>query len=314
MATIFVCGIVSDGSQALMVRRGDGVWDLPTGQLLSKDESIEQGLARVLEDDFGIRVEEQEFLETYYESHPGSEQPALRNVSLVGSWSGIPTPRRADVTETRWLRLGEIGDLVVDETALRALNDALGLGAGAPDLPGAPILFITGPAAAGKSTVSRATCRLLQRAAHIEVDLLRHMVISGYASPIAGRSDLMETAQQNDLQLANVAALARNFSLAGFHTIVDLVVTSPEELDLYLEPFAGLAPIHLVTLLPSIEVIAQRDRGREAAVQQGLRGAELHRLISENGESRGLSIDSSTQTPEETAAYIVENLERARIL
>lgn len=315
MTTIRLSGILSDGVRVLLVRDEGGVWDLPGGVLGDQDESIEAALVRLLDEDLGLRVDDQEFLDTYYPAGHGGTQPALRNVSLVRSWSGFPRPALAE-TEAAWVALEEVSGLAVDETALLALRDGLGLGLSADEAPlsGAPIILVTGPAGAGKSTVSHELCRRLERSAYISVDAIRSMVISGHASPIPGRSNPLAAAEQNDLQLANVAALARNFSLAGFSTIIDMVVEAPEELDCYLEPFAGLARMHVVTLLPSPEAVRSRDQGRAPESRMGERSQELHRIIAASGETRGLRLDSSEMTPAETVDYILQNFEQSRVL
>ncbi|MGI8551112.1 MAG: NUDIX domain-containing protein [Dehalococcoidia bacterium] len=315
MATIYVSAIMSEGMQVLLARNSQGIWELPGGSLLDDDDTIEDGLSRVLREEFGLQVQTQEFLDTYHQPSPKRQPPTLRNVSLVGSWSGIPSvSATSGFSELRWVPLHEVGELTVDETTLRALAEGLGVHAAATPAPGAPVILIIGPSAAGKSTIARSLCRHFERSAHIEVDLLRHMVISGYASPVPGVANPFEAAQQKDLALANVASLARNFSLAGFQTVIDTVIESPEELDGYLEPFAGLAKTYVVTLLPSAASLRERDGGRTPDVRQGERSQDLLRLISVNGETRGLRFDTSSLSIGETTEYILAHLDQARVL
>ena len=313
MTEIRVSGIVSDGAHVLLVRQPAGVWALPGGPLRDDDESIESALVRIFADDLGVAVEDQEFLDTYYEPQPGGAHPQLRNVSLVRTWSGFPRPSRVEV-EARWVAFDHENAIDIDEITLRAVHDGLGLTSEEASMAGAPIVVVTGPAGAGKSTVSRELCRRFERSAHINVDEIRKMVIAGYASPIVGRANPVAAAEQNSLQLANVAALARNFSLAGFHTVIDMVVESPEELDCYLEPFAGLAHVHVITLLPSSASLRERDAGRAMESRMGERSQELHRIITANGETRGLRLDSSHMTAEETADFILANLQTSQVL
>jgi ADP-ribose pyrophosphatase YjhB (NUDIX family)/predicted kinase len=313
MAGITVAGIISDGERVLLVRAAAGVWDLPGGELRDEDESVEAALVRALDGTLGMQVEDQEFLETYHVQERGESRPLLRNVSLVRAWTGFPQLEGAKV-EAAWVALDTLDGMSVDETARRALREGLGIGSERDALPGAPIILITGPAGAGKSTVARLLCEQLERSAYLSVDAIRHLVVGGYASPIAGRASPLAAAEQNALQLANLAALARNFSLAGYHTVIDTVIESPEELDIYLKPFAGLARVCVVTLLPSPEALRQRDEARAPEARMGERSEELQRIIALNGETRGLRLDSSEMTPDETAAYVLANLDAARVL
>ena len=214
----------------------------------------------------------------------------------------------------RWVSLEDAGRLSLNSVAANALREGLGLRAEEPSRPGAPLLFITGPPAAGKSSVARALCSRLERAAHIEVDLIRHMVISGYASPIAGVSDPLAAAAQNELQTANVVALARNFSLTGFHTILDLLLEAPEDLDQYLEVLAETGSIYLVTLMPALATLQRRDEGRPPAVRQGERVEAAYRSISSKNEVRGLRIDNTGLDIERTVSQIITNLDQARVV
>lgn len=315
MTEIVLSGLISDGLKVLLARRRDGRWDLPGGVLRDDDETAESGLARVLEDSFGLIAETQEFLETYYEPQEGSQRPLVHNVSLVEVWSGeAGVAQQGEFEEVRWLPVDDVADLDLSETAASALRDGLGLRTVEPPLPGAPVVFLTGPSAAGKSSVALALCERLPRSAHIEADRIRHMIISGYASPVPEASDPIAAARQADLQLLNVTALARNFSLAGFQTVIDLVLETPEELDRYLDAFTGLAPVYLVTLLPRAETLRQRDEGRPPSQRQGARSQELHRLLRNNGEQRGLRLDSSDLSVTETVARILDSFEAARVL
>ena len=312
MTAIGVCGILSDGGRVLLVRSAAGVWDLPGGILRDEDESIEAALVRALDEELGVTAEDQEFLDTYYVAEPGETRPALCNVSIVRSWSGFP--HGAAAADGMWVAFEEVPALAIEETALRALRDGLGLDAAQALLPGAPIIIVTGPRGAAKSTVSKALCRRLERSACVSADELRHLVISGYASPVPGRANPVAAAEQNSLMLANLAMLVRNFSLAGFQTVVDTTIETAEELDCCLEPFAGLARVHVVTLLPSPEALRLRDEGRAAELRMGERGQELHRVIAANGETRGLRLDGSARTVEETVDHILAHLNDARVL
>jgi len=181
-------------------------------------------------------------------------------------------------------------------------------------LPGAPITILTGPAAAGKSTIAGLLCMHAERAAHIEVDLLRDMVISGYASPIPGESNPTLASEQARLATSNAVALARNFSLAGYEVVVDETLETTAELDDLLRALTDVAPVYVFTLLPDEETLSDRDEERAPDLQLGRRCIELRSIIATNGEQRGLRLDSSQMTKSETVAWILANREGARVL
>jgi chloramphenicol 3-O-phosphotransferase len=179
----------------------------------------------------------------------------------------------------------------------------------------APVFNVTGPAGAGKSTVARELCRRFPKAAHIEVDLLRwRMILSGYVRPEeAYGAEPDEALRQLALAARNACSLARNFAAEGFVAVIDDVLERREELDLYLDELAGLDPVYFVTLLPNAETLIARDAGRSPEDFMGSRSEELRRIIEANGETRGLRLDSSAWTVEETVDIILERQEQARV-
>lgn len=83
-------------------------------------------------------------------------------------------------------------------------------------------LILTGAAAVGKSTCARRLATLRPRAACIDVDDVRQLVVSGAAAPWegeAGRAQLV-------LGASNACALARNVTAAGFEVVIADVVTA----------------------------------------------------------------------------------------
>jgi hypothetical protein len=85
-----------------------------------------------------------------------------------------------------------------------------------------PPLLLTGPPAAGKSTTALALARSAPRGAMIDVDDLRHLVVSGHAAPWEGVSGRL----QQQLGVANACDLARRFQAAGIEVVLADFVTS----------------------------------------------------------------------------------------
>ena len=325
MPEITVQALVIGPDGMLLVReRGAAEWRLPGGSLLDRDATIEEALAREVERWLGMAVDaDPDFLDTFYERRDGG-QTVVHNVFLVPAEVGVRTP---EGVESRWIGEHDLGAVRVAEWLRRALQAAFGGESGAEiDFgeieavvgrfrPLEPVFIVTGPAGAGKSTVARELCRRFARAAHIDVDLIRwRMVVSGYVRPEeACGPEPDEALQQLALAARNACALARNFGEEGFVAVIDDVLETREQLDLYLEELHGTGPVYVATLLPDAEVLAARDAGRDGGAFMGSRSEELRRIIAGNGETRGLRLDTSAWTPEQVVDIILERLEEARV-
>jgi|GEM_PF-476937 len=324
MPEIFVWAVVTSERGVLLVpaHAVDG-WMLPGGPLQEDDDSVEVVLMRELERTFGASPEEVEFFDTAYERLEGGET-VVHNLFLVpGDLLGeaIEKPRPviwldADRLEAApipdWLRAGLAplfgGAEAEASFSMDAMDQAL-----ARFLDTPPVFIVTGPAGAGKTTVARALCDRFERTARIEVDLLRAMVRAGHVSAVPGDDDLVERALQLSLARHNAAALAQNFVAAGFTTVIDDVLEQPAELDELLEALGPATATRVITLLPDVATLHRRDQGRPAGERMGARCTELHAIISANGETRGLRLDTSTLTPEEAVDQIIERMDETRL-
>jgi adenylate kinase family enzyme len=145
------------------------------------------------------------------------------------------------------------------------------------------IILITGPAGAGKSAVAAALCERYDRMAHIEVDLLRHMIKAGYRHPWA---DDAQAEEQRALAVRNACAIARECVAARYAVVIDDVILAPTLAE-YRAQLAGAgAHLHLVTLLPSLDVALARDRGRSASIPDRVRA--LHADFAREAAARPL--------------------------
>lgn len=333
MPLVTVNAIVSDGDRVLLMRpAGSSQWALPAGVLAPEDDEVDDALVRVLAD-LGIDTAACEFLDTRYERL--ADGVVVHNLFAVTDADVALPEGGAASNELRWVAQDELADLPLPPWLAAALP-ALLAGESAPqpgldleamvqfaeEMPGpasadAPdgaglVLIVTGPCGAGKSTVAREWCSRFARAAHVAVDLLRHMVVSGHASPVPGESDPEEARRQGDLARLNACALARNFAAAGFDVVIDDVLEQPDELDAYLAELWEL-DVAFVTLLPDAETLRHRDEARGDEQRMGDRAAQLHAVFSSNGETRGLRLDTAAWDAEQTVDAIIERLDEARI-
>lgn len=167
-------------------------------------------------------------------------------------------------------------------------------------------ILISGPAGAGKSTVSKLLCEHLKKCALIEVDKIRNMIKSGHVSPFEENE---ESEKQLELGIKNTCSLVNNFNGDGFNVVIDDVVSTTERLNLYFEKLGDL-PVFL--LLPNEDVIIHRDSLRDEDNQMKNRAIELHKRFQKlvETEHRWTIIDSSKQTANETVEIILKSYKK----
>lgn len=101
-------------------------------------------------------------------------------------------------------------------------------------------LILSGGPAAGKTTCGRRLAEELPRAAFVDADDIRQLVVSGEEA--LWRGD--EGEAQLRLGSLNAAAIARNFGAAGFATVIADIVT-PASLPVYREHLPDAFVVHL---------------------------------------------------------------------
>jgi tRNA uridine 5-carbamoylmethylation protein Kti12 len=82
-----------------------------------------------------------------------------------------------------------------------------------------PVLVLTGPPGAGKTTAARVLAERSERAAHVESDRFFQFIRSGFVEPWK-----RESAEQNEVVMRIVAGAAAAYASAGYFTIVDGIV------------------------------------------------------------------------------------------
>jgi chloramphenicol 3-O-phosphotransferase len=173
--------------------------------------------------------------------------------------------------------------------------------------PRTAIFVISGTQGAGKSTVSTLLAGRFERAAYVSADTLQKMILSGREWPQADQRGVNtpdyedEAVRQLRLRLHNACLLACSFYSAGFTAIIDDIVVGDRLADLQ-EDLAGVGFL-FVMLHPSIETV--RDRERQRGTELWREWEWLTRSIAATTPRVGLWLDTSRQTPEQTADEIM---------
>ena len=165
------------------------------------------------------------------------------------------------------------------------------------------VFLVTGIPGAGKTTVARALAERFERGVHIEADALQRMIVSGGEWPKPpGPSG--EAARQLRLRYRNAALLARSFYQHGFTAVIDDVAIG-ERLQDYRADLEGV-PSYLVVLAPRVEVVAERDAGRDYHVFDTW--GYLDGVVRKEMAGLGIWVDTSEMTVEETVAEILRRV------
>jgi predicted kinase len=167
-----------------------------------------------------------------------------------------------------------------------------------------PTMFlISGPSAAGKSTVARLLAQQFSRGVHLEGDVFRRSIVTGREDPLP----IVSTDAERQLRLRYEIAVgaADRYFAAGFSVVVEDVIAGP-----LLAECVALSqsrPLHTVVLLPTANVLAARDAARRESGYAVWSVQELHDLFATRTPRVGHWLDNSGQTPEETVDEILRH-------
>jgi chloramphenicol 3-O-phosphotransferase len=167
--------------------------------------------------------------------------------------------------------------------------------------PAPAILLLTGISAAGKSTVAQLLAERLPRSVHLRGDLFRRMIVRGRADVEPHRDP--EADRQLRLRYRLAAAAADGYHQAGFTVVMQDVVLGPHLAEL-VATIRGRR-LMVVVLAPRPDVVAARERARAKTGYASWTVEQLDDRLRRHTPRIGLWLDTSDQTPDETASEIL---------
>jgi hypothetical protein len=161
--------------------------------------------------------------------------------------------------------------------------------------------LITGPMAAGKTTVADLFARQFERGVHLEGALFLRAIKSGRAdmTPNASKEALAQLRLRYQLSAASADAYARQ----GFTVVLEDVVAGPMLAEY--RTMIQTRPCHVVVLLPSLAAIRQRAEAREATGYDHFSIDQMYKLFAEETPPVGLWLDTTGMTAQDTVDAIL---------
>lgn len=163
------------------------------------------------------------------------------------------------------------------------------------------VLLITGIQASGKSTVAQLVAEQLPRSAHLRGDRFRRMVVGGRADMTPDPSP--EAVRQLQLRHRLTAEVADRYFEAGF-TVVAQDIVLGSHLTEMTEAIRS-RPLLVVVLAPQPDAVAAREAGRAKTAYRDYSVADLDGALRRETPRIGLWLDTTDQTPAQTAAEVL---------
>ena len=176
----------------------------------------------------------------------------------------------------------------------------------APQPPPSPqarraVILVTGIQAAGKSTIAQLLAERLPMSAHVRGDLFRRMIINGRADMTPDPAS--EAIRQLLLRYRLAATVSDAYFQAGFTVIVQDVILGSHLAEM--TAMIRSRPLLVIVLAPQAAAIAAREERRGKTAYDRWAIEQLDTVLRHQTPRLGLWLDTSSQTPAETADEIL---------
>jgi adenylate kinase family enzyme len=174
--------------------------------------------------------------------------------------------------------------------------------------PPAPIIIVSGPSGAGKTTVARLVAAEFDRSVHMQSDHFLFSVVSGWVDPW-----LPEAADQNEVVGGATITAALQFAQARYAVVLDGAFF-PEAID-DLAPWAArhVVRLHYAVLRPDLSTCLTRVQQRRAGDPENFDAwAQLHARFANLGRYEA-NVIHANGTPEEVAAAVLDAFRSGRL-
>jgi chloramphenicol 3-O-phosphotransferase len=163
------------------------------------------------------------------------------------------------------------------------------------------VILVTGIQAAGKSTIAQLLAERLPNSVHVPGDLFRRMIINGRADMTPDPTS--EAMWQLRLRYQLAATVSDTYFQAGFTVIVQDVILGSHLAEM--TAMIRSRPLLVIVLAPQAAAIADREKRRGKTAYGPWAIEQLDTVLRHQTPRLGLWLDTSGQTPAQTADEIL---------
>jgi len=168
------------------------------------------------------------------------------------------------------------------------------------------IIFITGMAGSGKSTVGRLAARHFPKCLFIQVDELREKMVTGYARPVDGVFT-PEVLQQFQMARSTAIYMALLYANQGVDVVIDDVCVPPNFVEQYAALFE-IPGVQRVLLYPKASSVIERIRKRGGPMEHIQYVPVIYTYLESMSKDGWIVLDSSEWTVEQTVNELLFNI------